>query len=44
MPPSDGEMMPPGGRLSEAASFAARDDTGAWLALHESAESCPMRR
>ena len=37
-------MMLPGGRSSGAASFAVRDDAGAWLVLHESTESCPMQR
>jgi hypothetical protein len=37
-------MMLPGGRSSGAVSFAARDDIGAWFALHESTESCAMQR
>ncbi|MDB5837560.1 MAG: hypothetical protein JWR14_7390, partial [Caballeronia sp.] len=36
-------MMLPGGRSSEVASFAVREDVGAWLVLHESTESCPTQ-
>jgi hypothetical protein len=39
MPPSDGEMTEPGSPIVRRSSLAAREATGAWVALQVSGEA-----